>query len=220
MVKRFLVLGLLIISMGLYSQGKSKSKAKYKGEIEKGEPEKNTFGKGQVDLNIGLYLGRNSYYYGGYGRWTSASPLFSFSADYGVTKNFSLGGHLSYSTMKWEYKGTWNNGNGIGYYNYVDTYRWTYYLMGVRGAFHFAEYIPVENLDVYAGGMLGYVVGKSKYTTDNNSNGRIASYSSSNSRLAYGGFIGGRYRFTEKIGIYLELGYGYGYGNFGLNIKL
>lgn len=220
MITRFLVLSLLIISTGLPAQ--NNKKAKVKVEIEKGDAENNTFKKGQTDLNIGLYLGRNYGYYGGGRSWHSASPLFSFSADHGITKNISIGAHLSYSTIKWEYRGTYNyyNNSVFGSYNYVDTYRWSFLLPGVRGAFHFAEYIPVENLDVYAGAMLGYLITTGKYTTDNSSNGRVVSYSSTYSRFAWTTYVGGRYRFTDKIGIYLELGYGYGYGNFGLNIKL
>lgn len=215
MITRILV-ACLLISTGLSAQNKKQNKNS--GSVEKHDALPNTFEKGQLDINIGIGLLANRYYYG---RGWSTSPPINISIEKGITKNVSLGGYLAYVRSTYRISGdcvykdnnVWLNGH------YNDKHTVTYGVFGLRGAFHLAEYIQVENLDLYAGVMLGYSFAKYKWTTDNTT-GRTNSYSSS----GYGGMVGsfyagGRYRFTEKFGVYGEFGYGLAYGNIGVNFK-
>lgn len=217
MMKRILI-ACLFLSTGLSAQNKKQNKNS--SSVEKHSALPNTFEKGQLDINLGIGLLANRYYYGR--GWTTSPPL-NISIEKGITNNISLGGYLAYvrSTYRISSDYIYKDNNNVwvtGYYN--DKHTVTYGVFGLRGAFHFAEYIQVENLDLYAGAMLGYSFAKYKWTTDN-TNGRTNSYSSS----GYGGFVasfyaGGRYRFTEKFGVYGEFGYGLAYGNIGVNFKL
>jgi hypothetical protein len=216
MVKQFLILSLLIISTGSFAQKSGKKQ----NSLEKHQALPNTFEKGQVDINIGVGLIANRYYYG---RGYSVTPPLTISVDKAVTENISVGGYFAYVRAVYRSAGSYtyydNNGGWI-VANYDDKVTISYGVLGLRGAFHVNEYIQVENLDLYAGAMLGYSFAKFKYTTSN-SNGRANPYST----RGYGGlvgsfYLGGRYRFTEKFGVYGEFGYGLAYGNIGLNIKL
>jgi len=205
-----------MISIGLSAQNKKQNNNATK--IEKHEPMSNTFQKGQLDINLGIGLLANRYYYSS--GWRVTPPL-NISIEKGITKNVSLGGYLAYVRSSYKYSSDYfyNNGNNWVSARYNDKYTVTYGVFGIRGAFHFAEYIQVENLDLYAGAMIGYSFAKYKWTTDN-ANGRVDPYSST----GYGGVVagfyaGGRYRFTEKFGVYGEFGYGLAYGNIGVNFK-
>jgi hypothetical protein len=216
MVKQFIIASLLITSMGSYAQNKKNSQ----NSIEKHAALNNTFQKGQLDVNIGIGLFANRYYY--YYRNSRVSPPLQLSVEKAVTSNFSVGGYLAYVRAVYTNSGYYwyyDQNNIHVYAPYNDKVTLTYGVLGARAAFHLAEYIQVENLDVYGGGMLGWSFAKFKYTTDN-AVGRAVQYKTT----GYGGFligayVGGRYRFTEKVGIYGEISYGLSYANFGLNLK-
>ncbi len=216
MITRLLIV-CLMISTGVFAQNKKENKNSSK--IEKNEPMSNTFEKGQLDINLGIGLLSNRGYYSS--GW-SISPPINISIEKGITKNVSLGAYLGYVRSSYKTSGDYiykDNNNVWVNAHYNDKHSVTYGIFGFRGAFHFAEYIQVENLDLYAGAMLGYSFAKYSYSTDN-SNGRVNSYSAS----GYGGgvfafYAGGRYRFTDRFGVYGEFGYGLAYGNIGVNFK-
>jgi len=216
MITRVLI-ACLLISTGLDAQNKKNKKNS--SSVEKNTALPNTFEKGQVDINIGIGLLANGYYYT---RGWRTSPPLNISIEKAITTNVSLGAYLAYVRSSYRTSADYiykDNNNIWVNAHYNDKHTVTYGVFGLRGAFHLAEYIQVENLDVYAGAMLGYSFAKYKWTTDNN-NGRVNSYSSS----GYGGVVGafyagGRYRFTEKFGVYAEFGYGLAYGNIGVNFK-
>lgn len=214
-MKKILLLSLLIISMSTYSQNKKKASSP-----EKHTALGNTFEKGQLDVNLGIGLLANRYYYYSGSR---ISPPINLSIDKAVTENLSFGGFLAYVRSVYKNTGYYtyydNNSKNWIYAGYNDKLTVTYGILGARGAFHLAQYIQVENLDLYAGAMLGWSFAKSTYYTDN-SNGRANPYKTTGyGGLVAGFYVGGRYRFTEKIGVFGELGYGLSYGNFGLNLK-
>jgi len=226
-MKKIIVMTLLVSGLSMFmnaqsdkSKGNSGKKSS-SGSIEASEALPNTFHKGQLDFNIGVGFGRGRYYYRGFNssyRYTVTPPI-SLSLDYGITKNVSIGGLFAFTKAKLTYDGNnWHSNNG--YYDYRDTYSWSYYIVGVRAAFHFSEYIKVENLDLYGGIMLGNNFAVYKYTTtDPYYNHNSGTYSSQGGFI-WGLYAGGRYMFTEKIGVFGEFGYGLTYGNVGLNIKL
>ena len=158
------------------------------------------FQKGQIDLNLGVSIG-STLSGSGAGYSTSLPPL-SASVDYGVTDKISVGGFLGYASSKFKYAGF-----GTDY-----EYKYTYTVFGVRGAYHFDL---TEKLDTYAGAMLGYNIVSVTASGD-----AAVGFAAAASAPALGAFLGARYRFTEKIGAFAELGYGLGYLTLGLNVKL
>lgn len=178
-----------------------------------------SFEKKQVDLNLGLGLG-NTFAASGHYR---AMPPISAAIEYGVTDDISIGGYLAFATAAWRYTGRdWcNNGNNSGYYDYTDEYRWTYYIVGVRGAYHFGRFIKEDKLDLYAGLLLGNNFAHYNFSSnDPCSNHHSDTYAQSYGGFIFGGFVGARYRFTEKVGAFAEFGYGIAYLTIGVNFKL
>lgn len=90
--------------------------------------------------------------------------------------------------------------------------KYTNFIIGARGSFH---YPLVDNLDTYAGILLGYNVVSAKEI------GTIpVGYNASSSSGIFSGYVGARYYFTEQIGAMAELGTGIAYFNIGVAVKL
>jgi len=178
-----------------------------------------SFVKGQKDINIGIGFGTSFYS----STYNSTIPPLSFSFDVGITDEISLGGYLGFAGASWRYTSTeWCNIPGSGgpnFYNYTDEYNYTYNIVAMRGAYHFAEFIPHDNLDVYGGLLLGYNIVRYKFSTTSACAGHISS-SGSGSAGVFSIYGGMRYRFNEKFGIFAELGYGISYVTIGLSIKM
>lgn len=155
-------------------------------------------------VNVGLGIG--STWYSGSGYKTSFPPL-SGTYEYGITELgpgiLGIGGYLGFSSYKWEesYTGT--------------TYGWKYSstIIGARGNYH---YNFLEQLDTYAGLMLGFNVISSKATGDWPA---AYNYSASGSSFAWSMYVGGRYYFTDSFAAFLELGYGITWLNIGVAFK-
>lgn len=177
--------------------------------------EAQSFKNGQNDVNIGIGFGNTLTYYGG----ASVIPPLSISVDHGITDAISLGGYLAYTGAHLSLSGTeWCNHN-FGYYNYTDTYSWSDFVIGFRGAYHFAKFIPVDKLDVYAGLMIGFDIEHSSYSTTANCPDHTYVNGVGTSAAVFSAYGGARYRFNDKFGIFGELGYGIAILNLGLNIK-
>ncbi|HMR18787.1 MAG TPA: hypothetical protein PKA53_05770, partial [Sphingobacterium sp.] len=69
--------------------------------------------------------------------------------------------------------------------------------------------------DVYGGVMLGYNI--VTYSVDGNDGGMGNNYGSG---LGFSGFLGGRWLFSDNIGVFAELGYGVSTLNVGITFKL
>lgn len=183
--------------------------------------EAQSFKAKQVDINLGFGLG--SRYRFGIVNVTGYRPPISISGEYGITEDISVGVYLGYTGYSIRYSGTdWcNNGNGNGlFYTYEDTYSWSFYIVGLRGAYHFAKLVKDDKIDLYGGAMLGNNFFRYRYTTNSPCTNHISTVSVDHPRLAFALFGGCRYRFTEKVGIFGELGYGISYLTLGLNLKL
>ena len=145
---------------------------------------------GKGDKMINLGLGLGSSF------GSLSLPPISASFDYGVADNLINGDNGSISV------GAQVGFAGSKYANIG--------LVGARGAFHY-QFAP--KLDTYAGLMLGY---------------HIASYSSningypgiSGSGIDLGVLLGARYFFTDRVGMFTELGYSVPYWNLGVTFKL
>ncbi|MEW6469178.1 MAG: hypothetical protein AB1458_09650 [Bacteroidota bacterium] len=178
-----------------------------------------SFVKGQKDINLGIGFG-NTFIGSGY---RTTIPAISFSFDFGLTGEISLGGYLGYTGASYEFYGqeVCNSGNNAVIYNYHDTYAWTYTIVGLRASYHFAEFIEDDKMDLYAGLMLGNNIARYRLTTNSVCPSHAANYGSG----TYGGFTwslhaGLRYRLKENLGVFGEVGYGIAYVTLGVTYKI
>lgn len=142
--------------------------------------------KGKSQLNAGV----------GFSSW--GTPVY-LGFDYGVHKDISLGGELSYRG----YSDRWNN------------YSYNHNVIGIsgNGNYHFNHALEIpKNWDFYAGLNLGFYI----WSSPDNYQG------SHSSGLGLGGQVGGRYYITSKVALNLEFGGGNAFsgGKFGLTFKL
>ena len=152
--------------------------------------------KGQIDANLGVGFGAS------FATGSVSLPPVSFSLDFGINDNISLGGYVGYSSSSEDFSGFGGN----------YSWKYTYIIVGARGAYHFDL---VDNMDTYAGLMLGYNVATVKY--DGPSGNLFGTPSAGG--IAYSAFFGARYHFGESFGVYGELGYGIAIFNVGVTMK-
>jgi outer membrane immunogenic protein len=125
-------------------------------------------------------------------------PIY-IGIDHSVHPDFTIGGEFTYRS----YREKWNS----KYYSHN--------VMGFSGNvnYHFNTLLSIpRKWDFYAGLNIGFFV----WGSPNDYNGHH------NSGLGLGGQIGGRYYFSNKIGINLEFGGGNAFsgGKIGITIKL
>ncbi len=141
---------------------------------------------GKAQLNFGVGFSNNGIpIYGGF--------------DFGVAKNITLGGELSYRS----YNENWNS----------NKYKHNVFGISANGNYHFNTLLNIqEKWDVYAGLNLGFYSWSSPdgYDGDNTSG------------LGLGAQVGARYYFSKKVGVNLEFGGGNAFsgGKFGLTVRL
>jgi hypothetical protein len=164
------------------------------------------FKKGQTDLQfgVGLVSTLNAAIYDASNgdikeKWTT--PPVSLSIDYGVTDEISIGLYLGKAASTIKILGD-------------EAEKDKYTIIGIRGLYHFEVH---EKFDTYGGLMLG--VTSLKWTQPNYFD-EDDPYKGTKSLLGYQLVLGGRYRFQQNAGVFLELGYGVAIFNLGLNIKL
>lgn len=154
-------------------------------------------------LNVGIGIG-SVYAFGSY--YTTTVPPLSISFEKAVVDDILEEGVI-----------------GVGAYAGFTSYRWTYFtadygykysniILGARGNFH---YPLVDKLDTYVGVLLGYNISISSTwgpwggDTSPDSGG-----------IAFAGYLGGRYYFSDQFSAFAELGYGISYLTLGVGIKL
>ena len=163
----------------------------------------NAFNKGDKVVNLSVGFGNSLYSGAGYSNQT---PAIAGSFELGIKdelfdakSSLGVGAYAGYTGSKYTY------GPGYGW-------KYTDIIIGARGAVH---YQFIEKLDTYAGVMLGYDI----VSVKNFGTGTFGT-SASASRFKFDAFIGGRYYFSDRFALLLELGSGIAYGNIGIAIKL
>lgn len=142
--------------------------------------------KGRSQLNAGV----------GLSSW--GVPVY-LGLDYGVHKDITIGGELSYR----------------GYHDRINTVRYSHSVMGIsgNGNYHFNSVLNIpRNWDLYAGLNLGFFI----WDSDRDYPG------SHTSGLGLGAQVGGRYYFSDTVGVNLEFGGGNAFsgGKIGISILL
>ncbi len=152
-----------------------------------------------VQLSFGQYAlskGQAQFNAGlGFSSW--GLPVY-VGFDVGVHPDISVGGELSFRS--------YNN-------NYQDN-KYKHNIVGIsgNGNYHFNTVLDIpKEWDFYAGLNLGFYF----WNSDNDYNG------DGSSGLGLGAQVGGRYYFSEKFGINLEVGGGNAFsgGKFGITLK-
>jgi outer membrane immunogenic protein len=141
-------------------------------------------GKAQLNMGVGLS--------------TWGVPVY-VGIDYGIIKNISIGGELSFSS----YKESWKD----------HSYHHNIFGISANGNYHFNSLLNIPSkFDLYAGVNLGFYIWSSPSGYDG----------SNSSGLGLGAQIGGRYYVSKKIGINLELGGGNAFSGakLGVSIKI
>lgn len=163
-------------------------------------------------VGIGLLGG---YSAGWRGSGVSQSPAINLHFDHGMGElgpgTWGLGGYVGYKTTA--YKSRY-----LSYYSY--DYHYTYLVIGARGTWHYNEWHGNSRLDTYGGVMLAYRSVTFKDRTDYGPYGYMNTYRSSGSGIDFGLFLGTRYYFNDRFGVYGELGYGLTLFQAGLAVKL
>jgi len=134
----------------------------------------------------------------GLGLSTWGVPVY-LGIDFGAARDFTVGGELSFRSYNDNYNGSGYNHSVIG--------------ISGNGNYHFNTVLDIPNdWDFYAGLSLGYYVWTS--TSDYPGN--------RSSGIGLGAQVGGRYYFSQKVGLNLELGGGstFSGGKIGLTFKL
>ncbi len=182
------------------------------------------FEEGTNAINVGIGIGGYRYSYASLSTGTyRSSPAFTISFDRGLKQLgpdvLGVGGFIGYKTVKYEY----DYSNIFGYSYHYDR-RWSNLVIGARASYHLNWWHGNDKLDLYGGVMLGYNIGSYSDKSTRTYNGVTSDYddgvSYTSSFATYSAFAGARYLFTEKFGVYGELGYGISYLNAGLTLML
>ena len=150
--------------------------------------------KGMNLLNAGVGLGS----YGLYG--TGGLPIAA-SFEHGFSKNISAGIETSIIQRK-----------------YADSWKYSYFIIGVRGSYHVNEALNISNpkVDLYGGAGLLYRRFKVKYLHDSSEDflGKASS-----GDMVINLHAGGRYMFNKQVGAFAEVGYGISPLKLGVSLK-
>lgn len=164
------------------------------------------FSVGDNVLGISVGLGGH---YRAYNSYTAQTPALGLYYERGVTELgpgvLGLGGFLGYKSLAYRSRVNWPPGHANQFYEY--DYRWTYLIVGFRGAWHYNEWHGVPQLDTYGGLMLSYNSVSYKDRTVYPA-GILSSYNYGGGHVGLSAFLGTRYYFTPSFGAQLELGYG------------
>ena len=183
------------------------------------------FFEGDNIINLGVGLGGTYDYGGNMSSGFSQTPSYlvtyeNATIDPGGVLAVGFGGYLSYLSSK----NSWTDG-----YSYTDKYSFEFIM--ARAALHYKIRFSAK-IDPYLGVMAGYPIAQHQLeTADPNYMYKwdIAAYTAYSAEPAnsgmfqFGGYLGARYYFTDRFGIWAELvimNNAYNFIALGINFKL
>ena len=130
---------------------------------------------------------------------TGGLPITA-SFEHGFTDKISAGGYVGFVQRK-----------------FAHDWKYTYFVIGARGSYHFSELLNIQNekLDVYGGASLYYRGYKLKYGDDEISE----LYDTNGGTVGLALHAAARYMFKDNLGAYAELGYGVSPLQLGVTLK-
>lgn len=208
---------LLLIAVSTFNSLKAQSaKAKSSSGGSK------CFNENTKIINIGVgFFGTSYYRYGRSGAYKyQQSPAISASYEHALPEKIGpgyigVGAFIGYRTAYYRFDDYYYNNE-----RYYYKHQWTYSFWALRAAYHLED-LCTDKGEVYFGSSIG--IRAQKYRFETNSTDPY----SNNYRLSDGSiwlgwsvFAGGRYYFTDHLGLYGELGYGITWFTLGMSIKL
>ncbi|MBA3665337.1 MAG: hypothetical protein H0W61_14155 [Bacteroidetes bacterium] len=174
-------------------------------------------------INIGVgFLGNGYYsYHNNRNYYYHSNPAFNISYEQAIPNKLGpgllgIGIYLGYQSAYFRYDKNYYYNNA--YYYRQDNYRNT--MIALRAAYHL-DALTTEKAELYFGLTAGVRISTYSYGTNSpDPDLYVSTY-----RTVYPAsslFLGGRYYFTNNIGMFGELGFGYTYYNaltLGLSIK-
>lgn len=170
------------------------------------------FYQGTFHLSAGFGLG-GYLSYASFGEFNQTPTLF-VAGDYGIIDdlgpgNLGIGGFLAYKSASYDYS----------YLGYSDQGKWTDFVVGVRGTYHY--FIDNDQLDLYGALSLGVVIESYDYTSNYSYPGYDPNSFDYNNNFAYYAFsVGAKYMFTESLGAFAELGWDIAFLKLGVTLGL
>ncbi|MCB9169580.1 MAG: hypothetical protein H6594_04420 [Flavobacteriales bacterium] len=113
-----------------------------------------------------------------------------------------IGGYFGFKTS-WRNYETYYDYLGTRYY-YTQDYRWTYWMVGLRGTYHWNTWHNNDKLDTYAGVTLGYNIVSFKDRTDEVPG--LVRHNYPGSAFRGGAFVGVKYYLAGGFGVFAEAG--------------
>jgi len=167
------------------------------------------YNEGDNILQVGITFGYYGYGFAG-SRSLSVPPLTA-SLEFGIHEYISVGPYLGFAS--WNYD--WLT---------VGDYSYNILSVGARGSFHFLPLLNealeaefnLEKLDFYVTLLMGL-----EFRNFSSSVESFPDTYGNDTDFHFGPFLGFRYKFNEKIGVYLEGGANaFGYGTVGASFHL
>ena len=173
-----------------------------------------SFKQGDNVLGVGFGIG-GTYSIGFSGSGVSQTPVIGLHFDHAMGDLgpgvWGLGGYVGYKKISYT----------ESYFNfYKYDYSYTYLIIGARGTWHYNEWHGNNKLDTYGGVMLSYNSVTYKDNTNYGVYGNLRPYSYNGGGMGVSAFVGARYYFTDKIGVFGEAGFGLALLQLGLDVKL
>lgn len=165
------------------------------------QAQESTFNLGDKVVSAGIGFG-STLYSGTY--YSRGVPPISLAYEQAIKDEvlekgvIGVGGWLGYSSYKYDYLG-WG-------------YKYTNFIIGVHGAFH---YPLVDKLDTYIGIGLGYNISSAKEFGVNTG----WDYNATSGGIVFAGMVGARYYFTDTFAVFAQAGYGISYFSVGVSLK-
>ena len=176
------------------------------------QPER-LFGKGQLDLSVGIGLTPSFLLEGG----TMIVPPLSLSADYMVNKKLSLGMYGGFSRTDGQKKMYPIADKGHVVYK-EGQWRNTYSEFGLRAAIHYNE---LEKWDFYGGMQLGYSISKiDALLPDLEEIENHLGIVPVRTTFLPGAFVGAKYAISNRISAFSEIGCGVSLVKAGFSVRL
>ncbi|MCE3226818.1 MAG: hypothetical protein K0S32_1369 [Bacteroidetes bacterium] len=208
-----LVIALIVVAMISNAQN---SKTKNSSSSSGGK----CFNENSKVLNLGV--GFWSHYYRKYGRGNYAyhsSPVFNLSYEQSLKQQvgpgfLGVGAFLGYQRTYLRYDDYYYKNN-----RYYWKQSWTYSYIAFRAAYH-ADALMTDKAELYFGANAGLRFSTYRFETNTDDpDVRIYDVKESTIYPAWALFVGGRFYFTDNIGIFGELGYGMSWLTVGASIK-
>jgi hypothetical protein len=211
-----LIAAILLLLSNINAQGNKK-----KNNSPQAPQETKCFNEASHVINLGVGFGGVSYYdFGRSGAYTyKTSPALSISYEQSLPKKtgpgfIGLGTYFGYQSAYYRYNDFYYNND-----KYYYQHNWTYLFIAARGAYH-PDALSTKNAELYFGGVLGLRIQKYSYQTNSiDPQNQLYALNSGSVFPGYSIFAGGRYFFTQNVGLYAELGYGISYLTGGLSFK-